>query len=95
MTNTLDAFQNKLSGIAENGDKSLLNYIKSFKEQITHVINLLATQLSEHQEKEILKTIEHILNTNAVSEKLTEEINRVDIPNSLESINDKLGAVAK
>lgn len=69
--------------------------LKVNAEQGVENIKAIAIAQIEKQEKEVYKTIEHILETNSITKKLIEVVTNYDIPNSLESLNHKLDGLAK
>jgi len=71
------------------------NDLKVKAEQGIENIKSIAIAQIEKQETEVSKTIEHILETNSITKKLTEVLTNYDIPNSLESLNKKLEGLAK
>ena len=70
------------------------NDLKVKAEQGIENIKSIAIAQIEKQETEVSKTIEHILETNSITKKLIEVITNYDIPNSLESLNNKLEGLA-
>ena len=66
------------------------NDLKTIAENGIEKIETIAISKIENQEEIISKTIESIQNTNFKADKLIEVITNYDIPNSLETINQKL-----
>ncbi len=84
----------KISKRIEQFEKTTTD-LKANAEQGVENIKAIAIAKIEKQEKEVYKTIEHILETNSITKKLIEVITNYDIPNSLESLNHKLDGLAK
>jgi len=84
----------KISEKIKQFEKSTID-LKINAEQGVEDIKSIAISKIKKQEKEISKTIDCILKINSRIEKLIGVITNYDIPNSLESLNQKLEAVAK
>lgn len=80
---------NKINDVIKQFEKATKELKVNVEQEIYNLKSIALVKI-ENQEKEISKTIKHILETNSKTENLITIIANHDIPNKLESINIKI-----
>jgi len=86
LSQNLEEFENKINEIYEKYNSSTTNYTETFKNKIMETLEEF-----EQITKDLKINTEHgIENVSSKANKLIEKLTNYDIPNNLESINNKL-----
>jgi hypothetical protein len=90
---TINSLNNEKIGQKIKQFEETTKDLKVNAEQGIEIIKSIAIAQIEKQEKEISKTILHIVETNSKTERLIKIITNYDIPNNLENLDNKIESI--